>query len=151
MRGLDVTGCGGFANRGDARAVIYNLRNSTTDATPTELFIAPNNVSNTRIDVIAQTVIQFEVKVAAYDSTNNKAAAWTIRGAIRRNNSNTTALIGTPTSEGWADTGLESAAVAVTADTVNHALRVTVTGIAAATIRWHAAVVTSEVSFGAPA
>jgi hypothetical protein len=97
-----------------------------------------------------QTVIQFEAKIAAYNSTNNQAAAWTIRGAIKRDNSNSTALLGTVTTERWYDSGMENAVAAVTADDTNEALRITATGLSGATIRWHATVVTSEVSFGAP-
>jgi hypothetical protein len=150
MQGLHVTGAGQFANRGDARAVIYNYRGATASSTPAEIFLGPT-VANERLTLVAQTVLQFEAKVVAYDSTNNKAAAWTLRGAIRRDNSNNTALMGTVTSERWYDTGMDNAAVALTADDTNEALIITVTGLSNATLRWHAAVVTSEVSFGTPA
>lgn len=140
---------GNFANLGDARTGLYNIRQTTTDSTTTNLLLNPATATS-KIPVAATSVHQFEVKVAAYNTTDNTGAAWTIRGAIRRDGSNNIVLLGTPTTEGWADSAMAATTVAVSADATNYGLNVAVTGLSAKTIRWHAAVVTSEVSFGTP-
>lgn len=146
LHGQMVTSGGRFANTGDAQASTYHLRASTTDATATTLFL---DGSAARLTIPAQSCWSWVVRVAAYNSTDNTAAAWTITGGIRRDNAGNTALLGTAVSNSFADSGMASAAVAVTADDTNEALQIAVTGLASKTIRWHATVMASEVSAGA--
>lgn len=74
---------------------------------------------------------------------------WTIEGVIKRGASaGTTALVGTATvTSSYADAGASTWSVAVTADTTNGCLAVTVTGQASTTIRWVASIETTEVTF----
>jgi hypothetical protein len=146
LHGQMVTSGGRFANSGDAQSCTYHLRNSTTDATATTLFL---NGSSARLNIPAQSTWSFIARIAAYNSTDNEGAAWVVRGAIRRNNAGGTALLGTLQTDSFADTNMATAAIAVTADDTNEALQINVTGIASKTIRWHAVVETSEVSAGA--
>jgi len=146
LHGQMVTSGGRFANTGDAQSSTYHLRNTTTDATATTLFL---NGSAARLTIPAQSCWSWVVRVAAYNSTDNTAAAWTIAGGIRRDNAGNTVLLGTAVSNSFADSGMSSAAVAVTADDTNEALQIAVTGLASKTIRWHATVMASEVSAGA--
>jgi hypothetical protein len=71
---------------------------------------------------------------------------WEFKGGIRRGTSaGTTTLIGTPSIDLIASDG-SAWTVALTADTTNGGLAVTVTGEAAKTIRWVATVRTTEVT-----
>jgi hypothetical protein len=138
---------GMFAAAGDAQASRYHLRNSTTNATATTLF---RDGSSARIVISAQSTWSFKIRLAAYNSTDNTGAAWSVNGGIRRDNVNGTALLGSPTVTQYADASMSGASVAVTADDTNEALQISVTGLASKTIRWHAVVETSEVSAGTP-
>ena len=91
----------------------------------------------------------FTIKLAAYSTTTNEAAGWYFRGMIRRNAASGTVLVGTVTKESWIESGLSGVDANVIADDSNETLRVQVNGLATATIRWHAVIETSEVSFGA--
>jgi hypothetical protein len=146
LSGQMVTSGGRITNTGDAQASTYHLRNSTTDATAKTLFL---NGSSDRLTVPAQSTWSFIARIAAYNSTDNEGAAWIVRGAIRRNNANGTAIVGTVQTDSFLDAGMSSASVDVTADDTNEALQISVTGIASKNIVWHAVVETSEVSAGA--
>jgi hypothetical protein len=76
-------------------------------------------------------------------------AAWSFEGAIMRGaNAASTVLIDTPSvNRVAASAGATAWTIALTADTTNGGLRVTVTGVAATTIRWVAKVETTEVTF----
>ena len=66
-----------------------------------------------------------------------KASAWSIEGVIVRDGSNDTRIVGTPTIALIAqDTEMSGCAVTATADNTNEALAITVTGLAATSIRW---------------
>ena len=76
-------------------------------------------------------------------------AAWSIEGAIMRGaNAASTVLIDTPSVNRVAcSAGATAWVVAVTADTTNGGLAVTVTGVASTTIRWVAKLETTEVTY----
>ena len=127
-----------------------NIWKVTTDATPTIL-----SVLGTTADATTQCVLQnnnaiaFTVEIVARDTTTGNAGRWEAKGLIKRGaNASTTALVGTPTitlthndTAGWLVVG----AIALTADTTNGALAITVTGAAATTIHWLAKILTTEV------
>jgi hypothetical protein len=146
LHGQMSTSGGRFANTGDAQGARYHLRNTTTDAaTATELFL---NGSAMRLTIPANSCHSFTVRLAAYNSSDGLGAAWNIRGAIRRNNSNGTVIVGTNVTDVLTEGAMSGCVVAVTADDTNEALAITVNGLATKTIRWHAVVETSEVSSG---
>jgi hypothetical protein len=145
--GNQFSSSGRFTNAGDARFARYHARNTTTNTTATtNLFL---NGSSTNITVSATSAYMFAVKVTAYSTTTNEAAVFFFRGGIRRNAASGTVLIGTVTKESWKEAGLTAADANVIADDSNETLRVQVNGLGTATIRWHAVIETSEVSFGA--
>ena len=76
-------------------------------------------------------------------------AAWSFEGAIMRGaNAGSTVLIDTPSVNRVAcSAGATTWVVALTADTTNGGLAVTVTGVAGTTIRWVAKCETTEVTF----
>ena len=71
--------------------------------------------------------------------------AWEFKGCIRREaNASTTTLVSSTIDEFSAPTGWS---IALSADTTNGGLAVTVTGAASTNIRWVATVHTSEVTY----
>jgi hypothetical protein len=84
--------------------------------------------------------------VARNTGSDTDSMVWEFKGGIRRGTSaGTTTLIGTPSIDLIASDG-SAWTVALTADTTNGGLAVTVTGEAAKTIRWVATVRTTEVT-----
>ncbi len=112
-----------------------HLFNTTTDATPTELF---RDGSSLRATLGTGVTAAFIVRVVGQKSDGSEVAHYTLEGTIS-NIAGTTALSGnTLLSTKTEDTA--AWAVAVTADDTNDALVVTVTGAAATTIKWDAQV-----------
>lgn len=135
---------GRFATNGDAQSGLYTLRNSTTNATVTELFM---NGSSTRITLVNNSAMTFDIYVVGRrtDATGG-TAAYRFIGLIKRDASAaTTAIIGSVSKTVVAETNVAWDAT-VTADTSNGALIVQVTGEAAKTIRWVASAFTTEVT-----
>lgn len=134
LYGQKVISSGMFSAPGDAQSSELVLRNITTDATPTELFL----------DGLAQQIVlrdgstwAFEILVIArrVDAVNEHAA-YKFFGSIKRDAGVATTAILTAVDKtvihedtaGW-DCG-------VTADNTNGALLITATGAAASTVRW---------------
>ena len=124
------------------------LVSSTTDATPdaltsdnggamwTNQVILPNNSAY----FFSGTIIAREQA-----SSGTDVGAWEIKGAIRREaNAASTVLIKSTIDDFNVPTGW---VVALTADTTNGGLAVTVTGAASTNIRWVGTVTTSEVTY----
>jgi len=122
-------------------------RNSTTNNTETTLFL---DGSSTRLVIPAQTTWTFNIKVSAYNTTNNEGAWWSIRGGIRRNAANGTTLIGSLIVETATEASISTAVVTVTSDDTNEALNINVTGVTSKDIRWVGIVDISQVSYGTP-
>tara|TARA_R110002096_G_scaffold159079_6_gene324780 strand:- start:853 stop:2337 length:1485 start_codon:yes stop_codon:yes gene_type:complete len=149
----DVVGKFAFANgafntNGDSQVGIFSMRCDTTDATAEQLrsnTATPNTTNqvilpNNSAYFFSGTIIAREQASAGTD-----VGAWEIKGAIRREaNAASTVLIKSTTDDFNVPTGW---AVALTADTTNGGLAITVTGAAATNIRWVCSVTTSEVSY----
>lgn len=125
---------------------------ATTDGNATELFLYGD--SSNRYDLIANSAIAFRIHAIAYNNTDDVGRSWRIEGAIKRDGSNNTALIGSVVStdiaeDGSYDTTYDTAnwVISITADDTNEALIATVTGEATKTIRWHLKLETSECRF----
>jgi len=134
---------GNFATYGDAITREYILRNSTSNATQTELF---SNGTSTKITLANDSTCKFVIHIVARRTdADNESAAYVINGCIDRNGSAaTTALVGTPTVTIMGE-DIASWDVTVVADTTNGGPRILVTGEAGKTIRWVAFVRTVEV------
>ena len=137
-----------FSTEGDSQTGITVMRRPTTDATPAYLttryqwndatgqVILPNNSAY----FFSGTIIAREQA-----SSGTDVGAWEIKGAIRREaNAASTVLIKSTIDDFNVPTGW---AVALTADTTNGGLAITVTGAASTNIRWVATVNTSEVTY----
>jgi hypothetical protein len=135
---------GKFATAGDAQFGIYVLRNSTTNATVTELFM---NGSSTRVALPNNSVFLFDIFVTGRrtDATGG-SAGYRFVGVMKRDASAaTTALVGSVSKTVVAETNVAWDAT-VTADTTNGSILIQVTGEAAKTIRWVAVASTTEVT-----
>ena len=116
------------------------LRSNTNAAGSTNQIILPNNSAY----AVTGTVICRQ-SVAGSD----KASGWTFTAVIRRGaNAASTALVAAVTPILIAqDVSLATTVLAVTADTTNGGLAVTVTGIAATNLRWVATIQTAECTY----
>jgi hypothetical protein len=120
----------------DATATV--LTSNTNAATTTNQVILPNN-----------SAYYFRGEVIAGVTGAGDTKGWYVEGVIKRGASAaSTALVGTPTATSlYADTGAATWSIAVTADTTNGGLAITVTGAAATTIRWVAQIRTTEMTY----
>lgn len=136
---------------GVSQAGLLILGRQTTDATPTAL--ASNGsaagTGNQLTVSTANSAISFSGEVIAAVTGGGDTARWTIAGAIKRGATvASVTLVGTPTvTMTHYDAGAAAWTVALTADTTNGALRVSVTGAASTTIRWVCRLDTTEIRF----
>jgi uncharacterized membrane protein len=120
----------------DATATV--LRSSTAAAGTTNQVILPNNSAYT-----------FQGTVIANVTGGGNTSSWKFEGAIKRGaTAGSTTLVAAVTPTVIAqDAGAAAWVLAITADTTNGGLAVTVTGAAATTIRWVCKIETTEVTF----
>jgi hypothetical protein len=137
---------GSFSSAGDAQHGTYILRNITTDATVTELFL--DGVGGSESVVIPfNSVVTFNIMVAGRrtDATGG-GAGYKFEGAIRMDGTAASiTFIGSPSKTILGETNSPWDANVI-ADTSTGTIRVTVTGQAAKTIRWVATMLTTEVT-----
>jgi hypothetical protein len=150
IQGLFASSAGNFTTSADSQWAVYNLRRQTTDATPIVL-ATDTNVGSTYNQVILpnNSAYYFKGSVIANVTGAANGASWSFEGAIMRGaNAASTVLIGTPAINRVAATaGATAWVIALTADTTNGGLAVTVTGAASTTIRWVCKAETTEVTF----
>ena len=127
---------------------LFILGRATTDATATALSTNTSAAtSNNQMLLPNNSAYTFSGTVVAREkaSEGTDVGAWEVKGIIRREaNAGTTVLVNSVINELNVPTGW---AVAVSADTTNGALAVTVTGVASTNIRWVATIQTSEVIY----
>lgn len=139
---------GAFAVLGDCVFTDLLMRNVTTDATATELFC---DGAAQRLVIGVSGAWNFHIKVIGMRS-NGDCAVWQFIGGIK-NLANVVTLIGSVggtligADAGCSGTWGQLANVVVNANDVQDALRITVTGAAANTIRWAAHVQIISVEF----
>lgn len=146
VAGGKVFANGKFATAGDAQHGIYVLRNVTTTASATELFLDGVTASQ-RLAMVDNSTYFFKIDIAARrtDAVGG-SAGYTFTGIIKRDvGVATTALVGTVSKTVVAETNAAWNA-AVTADATNGSIKIDVTGEAAKTIRWVATAHVTEVT-----
>ncbi len=123
----------------------YMLGIITANATPTVLTTNQSPVNSTnQISVPAATGMGFTAEVVGLSGAT--VFRQIIKGTIKTTGG-TTALVGSNiVTDKWNDAGASTWAATATADNVNKALAVTVTGQAATSINWFALITTIEVS-----
>lgn len=145
--GAHTYASGQLSALGDAQRGEYVLRSDTNSATP-EVMTTNNGAGGTNNQVILPNSSAFTVSgtIVARESGGN-ARAWTVDAFIVRGaNAAATTLItgGTPAIKGTS--GAFTGTLAITADTTNGGMAITVTGVAATNIKWVAVLQTSEVT-----
>jgi hypothetical protein len=135
---------------GCTQTALLVLGRETTNATATVL------TSNTSAGATTNQVIlpdnsayYFKGSITAGVTGAGNSSMWSFEGGIKRGvGVGTTVLVGTPVLNVVAqDSGASTWVIALTADTTNGGLAVTVTGQAATTIRWVCKVETTEMTF----
>lgn len=148
IRGKYSFSSGRFASNGDSQTGTFVFRRTTTNGTATVIttddtfpgsddqIILPNNSAYAFSGILV---------ARQQASAGTASAAWEIKGLIRREGSAaTTVLVNSAltvinNAPGWT--------LALSADTTNGGLAITVTGAAATNIRWVATIQTSEVTY----
>jgi len=119
-------------------ATATRLRSNTSAATTTNQVILPNNSAYT-----------FQGTCIANVTGGSTTSGWKYEGVIKRGaNAASTTLVAAVTPTVIAqDVAAATWVLAITADTTNGGIAVTVTGAAATTIRWVSRIETTEVTF----
>jgi hypothetical protein len=141
---------GVYISYGDNLYGLYVLRGATTSATPKALTCdlggAGAGLTNQLI-LPNSSAFTFTINVVARQkaSEGTASAAWTITGLIRREATAASTVLVTSTTT--VISNVPAWSIAVSADTTNGGLAVTVTGAAATNIYWVASAQTSEVIY----
>jgi hypothetical protein len=126
------------------------LARETTTATPTVLTSNSSAAATTNQLVLPNNSAYYvEGKVIANVTGAGNTSSWVFTACIKRGaNAGSTVFVGTPVvSMKYQDAGASGWIVAVTADTTNGAIAVTVTGQVATTIRWVCTLNSTEVAY----
>ena len=141
----------GYFSFRDAQNGMLVIRRATTSETPVVLTsdgLAPGSTNqlilpNNSVYVFTGTIIARQQA-----ASGNNFAAWEIKGGIMRAANAASTVLGSFNINTLSKTaGATAWTIALSADTVNGGLAVTVTGAAATNIRWVATVTTSEATF----
>ena len=134
---------------GLSQAGLLVLGAETTDATPTVIRSNTSAASTTNQLILPNnSAYYFKGSVIANVTGAGNTKSWTFDGQIKRGaNAAATTLTGSTVSSPYGDAGASTWAVALTADTTNGGLAVTVTGQAGTTIRWVCKLETTEVTY----
>jgi hypothetical protein len=134
---------------GLSQAGLLVLGAETTDATPTVIRSNTSAASTTNQLILPNnSAYYFKGSVIANVTGAGDTKSWTFDGQIKRGaNAAATTLTGSTVSSPYADAGASTWAAALTADTTNGGLAVTVTGQAGTTIRWVCKLETTEVTY----
>ena len=141
--GAKVFANGSFATAGDAQSGLYVLRNITTTATATELYLDGSAV---QLVIPNNSAVTFQIMVVGRRTDAvGEVAAYRIEGLIAKDETSGSAIIVglSKTILGESDSAWNASVVA---DTSTGALKLAVEGEASKTIRWVATVITSEVT-----
>jgi hypothetical protein len=125
------------------------LGRQTTDATATVLRSNPSAAGTSNQVILPNnSAYFFQGQVVAGVTGAGDTKGWTVEGVIKRGaNAASTVLVGSTVMSSYGDAGAVTWVVAVTADTTNGGLAITVTGQAATTIRWVAQIRTTEMTY----
>ena len=135
---------GRFSADGDAQGGQFILRADTTDATATVLTTNNSTAASTnQIVAASDTCITFDGTITAMQNGAQAYASWKIEGLLV-NDGGTTTLANSATT---VISNSSSWGMALSADTGNNALAITVTGEASHNIRWVANIRTTEVTY----
>lgn len=135
---------------GSLQHSLVTMRALTSNATPTEMLCLQSGTE--RFVLVSTSLLNFTIQVSGIDrgtgtdGTIGDCVNWEIKGAITRTAAGGTALVGDPvtTLKGYVGDG-NLWSVAVTADTANNALKLTVTGEADKNLLFYATIQSAEI------
>ena len=139
-----TTGTDATTNK--AQSIIQKFRNKALSSASSAFQEIFTDASSGRLTILASSVYQFRIQINAIEATGFKCKTWEITGAIKRNASNSTTMIGGAptyyiTSE---DSGTSNWDVRVTADDTNEALKIEVKHDSANNVTFSATVWATE-------
>ena len=142
---------GYFGAAGDAQSSIYTFRSDTADATA-EALTTDNSTASTDNQIILpnNSAYGFTGIIVAREAaaSTDDFAVWEIKGGAVRGATAATTALGTYNINKISESaGAANWSIALSADTTNGAVAITVTGEAAHNIRWVATINTSEVTY----
>jgi hypothetical protein len=134
---------------GVMQASLLILGRETTDATATVLTSDINAGSTTNQVILPNnSAYYFKGSITAGVTGAGNSSMWSFEGGIKRGaNAAATTLIQSTINLVAQDAGASAWVVALSADTTNGGIAVTVTGAAATTIRWVCKIETTEMTF----
>jgi hypothetical protein len=135
---------------GISQSAMLILGRQTTDATATRLASNTSAASTTNQVILPNnSAYTFQGTCIANVTAGGTTSGWKFEGVIKRGaNAASTALVAAVTPVVIAqDVAAATWVLAITADTTNGGIAVTVTGAAATTIRWVVQIETTEVTF----
>lgn len=138
------------ASSGVSQLGLLVLGRQTTDATATRITSDTNAAGTTNQIILPNnSAYTFQGTCIAAKTAAGDTSSWKFEGAIKRGaNAASTVLVAAVTPTVIAqDAGASTWVLAITADTTNGGIAVTVTGQAATTIRWVVKIETTEVTF----
>jgi trimeric autotransporter adhesin len=143
-----IFGSKGWFSAGSAQGGMYILYADTTDATAEALTTTNSTAGSTNQIILPNnSAYSFSGTIVARQqaSQGTACAAWKVEGLIRREaNAGTTVLVNSATT---VLDNTPSWGMALSADTTNGGLAITITGAASTYIRWVATINTSEVTY----
>jgi hypothetical protein len=135
---------GGFSTAGDCQMLFAVMRNRTTNATPTEVFLEG---TATRLTVPSGRILAGVIDCIGTRSDGLSVARYRRTFTIKNVNG-TTSLVGSVQTVNTDHEDNASTDIAIDADDTSDALRIRVTGIAGETWRWMVRVDWSEIAWG---
>ena len=124
----------GFPSTERAQAVQFVLKGRTTNATPTDLFIATNEF----LPIPTNVILFGSIEICAIEETNATESAHYIKKFAVQNLNGTATMVGSITTIGTDHESQSSYGVDITA--FSNSLKISVTGDASKTLRWMATV-----------
>jgi hypothetical protein len=129
-----------FSSSGDSELIFARQGYQTTTATASQMF-GDNTSGTSRLTIAVSTSYAWKLQLVARQTggaagTAGDTAVWNIEGGVYRTAAGNTTLLGSVTTSYMAVTAAAAWTAVVSADTVNQALVVTITGEASKNINW---------------
>jgi hypothetical protein len=142
--GMVAHASGQFSAKGDAQAVMFVMRNKTTNDASTQLFL---DGSSNKLTIPSGKILACTINISGIRSTGATGAHY-IRKVMIKNVGGTTSLVGTVSTIGTDVEDVAGYDVSVTANNTTDTLDIAVTGAVSETIRWTAVVQGLEIAYG---
>jgi len=126
---------------------IFILKNSTTGSQTK--FLTLDGLSpgvNNSLSLPTKCTWNYDIKVSAYNETDEEGAIFNFRGGIQRKSDGSTSLISENIEEEWKSASLQNCTITISANSVGY-LNVIASGTANKNIQWMAVAEVCEIKF----